>query len=1182
MVVLHDFDPSSFPMSGTEQLLALKAGQQIQVLCDGTGEWLSGHVVGEPERTGRFPKNHAASTKEYKEMMRSFEASDTSPSAPSKAPSKESIGTAPPDGAALPSPPTAAAAAPPPESAEAEPTEAPVPPSLPTVVVQPPEPTEGKPAEASSSSAEPLPPPKALASPQPPSEPYAASPAQALSPSPSRPTAVSTPSAAPFGAPSVISPSAYSSGTQERKHFTSSLRLVRAEVKLSEERQRTQLAKSRQEVLAKGRESLLSRTDEVLQATRLMEQRLLQVEKEMVRAESAKRVTAEGHESMARLAKAEDELATERQRAERIQQRSEALAKGRDDTLARAEQMQKEADELQARVMRLEEVLQKGPLTPEELQAATTELDSLKQIREEAPEASCEEVLKESPPVVAPAPQVEDIIIPSPTTSEDVGPINTARRLQQEARECQDRVKKAAAELEQERQNAERLKEETRALANTRDDAVARTQKVRKEMDELEERARQMEEALQKGQRGVVPPLQLAKPVELPVELSQVVDEKAAPEAVEEPPAEKQHPAVPSRPSRPSTAEKAAPKSAPKAATEVAQVSFSMKVQNVDYSLLSSNTETLDAFKATLRQSIAEQAGKGVLPSHVHLELSAGSVVVKATVKPPPTVSVQKVQSNLKVAVAASKDSKDSKDTKESPSQSVSSARSNASAGASSAKGPKGISLAQKVLAEIRGISGIKAVSTGEIVIGKLSTPKVQVVRVEEAAPPAAEVRPSSPPEHAQPPAVESSAGKSAPEPPGTPEALPRSLAGLGVRARLSRSTSKGSLGGCRPTSAPHSETGLKPLRRPTSGGGRSEVTKEVQKHAQRPSSAASKRSTPKASTILPSLSQCQLPAVKHSPSPSRPHSGTKAGRTRRPSESTGALDAPVGDRAPKEREPVELPSIMPRSASMPSDLHQRGPKASSKRTAGAVELPSLSGCDAPAAAPQEAKEASRSRLAAWEEREAKNAEDDAKKAMVSEARAMEPPLAKAKILEPLPLAKGKHDEEKEAKRESKALRIRHAKITKHSVEDAISLAYQIQAVRELRQEAEHRIKKKSSEVREVSKLVVKIEQLRREGESKKIVFLPSFWNSWRKLAERITDADEDCKDPPPPPPLQPASMLPGPPPGAPPTPPPPEQSRDLQAAMAVKRRLLEAKERMIKLNAALRAEARQLRGDLD
>ena len=40
-------------------------------------------------------------------------------------------------------------------------------------------------------------------------------------------------------------------------------------------------------------------------------------------------------------------------------------------------------------------------------------------------------------------------------------------------------------------------------------------------------------------------------------------------------------------------------------------------------------------FETNVKQAIADEAGEGVLPEHVHLKLSSGSVIVDSTIAPP-------------------------------------------------------------------------------------------------------------------------------------------------------------------------------------------------------------------------------------------------------------------------------------------------------------------------------------------------------------------------------------------------------------------------------------------------------------------------------------------------------------------------------------------------------------------
>lgn len=81
-------------------------------------------------------------------------------------------------------------------------------------------------------------------------------------------------------------------------------------------------------------------------------------------------------------------------------------------------------------------------------------------------------------------------------------------------------------------------------------------------------------------------------------------------------------------------------------------VSLAMTVQRVDYAMLVARPVLLAAFKAAVKQAVAAEAGSGVLADHVDLVLSAGSVLVQATVTPPGSVPVNVVLSRLSASTA--------------------------------------------------------------------------------------------------------------------------------------------------------------------------------------------------------------------------------------------------------------------------------------------------------------------------------------------------------------------------------------------------------------------------------------------------------------------------------------------------------------------------------------------------
>lgn len=149
------------------------------------------------------------------------------------------------------------------------------------------------------------------------------------------------------------------------------------------------------------------------------------------------------------------------------------------------------------------------------------------------------------------------------------------------------------------------------------------------------------------------------------------------------------------------------------------------------------------------------------------------------------------------------------------------------------------------------------------------------------------------------------------------------------------------------------------------------------------------------------------------------------------------------------------------------------------------------------------------------------------------------------------------------------------------ALEEACSLAVRIEVMRDAEVSTKTKIKRKEEQIREVSLLLGRIQLLSLDCESQKLVFLPSFWSSWRQLARRIwrsallEDEDVAAPPPPPPPPCECDADAMAPPAEPPPEPPAPKP--DLTAALAVRARLVETRDRLSRLNATLREEAVQL-----
>lgn len=84
---------------------------------------------------------------------------------------------------------------------------------------------------------------------------------------------------------------------------------------------------------------------------------------------------------------------------------------------------------------------------------------------------------------------------------------------------------------------------------------------------------------------------------------------------------------------------------------------MSFRVVNVDYTRLRANGTLLVGFGTSIKESVASAVGGGILAEHVHLRLSAGSVMVDAAIIPPDHVSLAAVRlglasANLEQAVA--------------------------------------------------------------------------------------------------------------------------------------------------------------------------------------------------------------------------------------------------------------------------------------------------------------------------------------------------------------------------------------------------------------------------------------------------------------------------------------------------------------------------------------------------
>jgi len=125
-----------------------------------------------------------------------------------------------------------------------------------------------------------------------------------------------------------------------------------------------------------------------------------------------------------------------------------------------------------------------------------------------------------------------------------------------------------------------------------------------------------------------------------------------------------------------------------KVASEVGStVVLALRLNNVQFSLLSASPSVLSEFKSKVKRAIAREAGQqDVLPEHVSLDLKPGSVIVGASISTSGAIAVQ-VQQNL---------------------------------------GPNGCAMVlSAVVAEVGKVSGIQAVTTGVVSASLVSMPVV-------------------------------------------------------------------------------------------------------------------------------------------------------------------------------------------------------------------------------------------------------------------------------------------------------------------------------------------------------------------------------------------------------------------------------------------------------------------------
>jgi len=96
-----------------------------------------------------------------------------------------------------------------------------------------------------------------------------------------------------------------------------------------------------------------------------------------------------------------------------------------------------------------------------------------------------------------------------------------------------------------------------------------------------------------------------------------------------------------------------APSPSPVAA-EGSYVLLSMTLSGIDFAQLSANATLMADLIASIKSTVASQAGNGIGPEHIKVSLFAGSVVVKAIITPPNGASVGNVISALGSSTLAS------------------------------------------------------------------------------------------------------------------------------------------------------------------------------------------------------------------------------------------------------------------------------------------------------------------------------------------------------------------------------------------------------------------------------------------------------------------------------------------------------------------------------------------------
>lgn len=111
-----------------------------------------------------------------------------------------------------------------------------------------------------------------------------------------------------------------------------------------------------------------------------------------------------------------------------------------------------------------------------------------------------------------------------------------------------------------------------------------------------------------------------------------------------------------------------------------------MTVENVNYNVLIADKIILSNFTAALKQGIADAAGDAILPQHVAVKLSAGSVRVESTITPDAgsQVTANSLSSSINTATVS-----------------------------------------QRVVANINAVPGISSVTSGDIAVSNITSPIV-------------------------------------------------------------------------------------------------------------------------------------------------------------------------------------------------------------------------------------------------------------------------------------------------------------------------------------------------------------------------------------------------------------------------------------------------------------------------